>query len=56
MSSYREQLEVSIIFPGNKFSSFLSSQLCLDDLRKVGQAFMIHNSLNIFPAIKLILD
>ena len=34
----------------------LASQLCLDDLRNVRQALVMHNSLNILPAIKLILD
>ena len=60
MSRYREQLQVSIVFPGNEFSSFLdakvTSQLNSDDLRNVGQALVMHNSLNILPAIKLILD
>ena len=41
MSSYREQLQVSIVFPGNKFLSFLdakvTTQLNSDDLRNVGQ-------------------
>ena len=33
-----------------------ASQLYLDDLRNVKQALVIYNSLNILPAIKLILD
>ena len=32
-----------------------ASQLSSDDLRNVGQALVMHNSLNILPAIKLIL-
>ena len=56
MSRYWERLQVSIVFPGNEFSSFLSSQLSFDNFRNVGQAMEMHNSLNIFSAIKLILD
>ena len=33
-----------------------ASQLYLDDLRNVRQALVMHNSLNISPVIKLILD
>ena len=55
MSRYWERLQVSIVFPGNEFSSFLSSQLRSDDFRNVRQAMEMHNSLDIFPAIKLIL-
>ena len=33
----------------------LVSQLILDDLRNAEQAMDMHNCLNIFPAIKLIL-
>ena len=60
MSRYREQLQVSIVFPGNEFSSFLNakvtSQLNSDNFRNVKQALVMHNSLNILLAIKLILD
>ena len=38
MSRYREQLQVSIVFPGNKFSSFLGSQLSSDNFSNVKQA------------------
>ena len=55
MSRYREQLQVSIVFPGNEFSSFLSSQLSFDNFRNVGQAMEMHNSLDIFLTIKLFL-
>ena len=55
MSRYWERLQVSIVFPGNKFSSFFSSQLRSDNFRNVGQALEMHNSLDILPAIKLIL-
>ena len=55
MSRYREQLQVSIVFSGNEFSSFLGSQLSSDDFRNVKQALVKHNSLDILPAIKLIL-
>ena len=34
----------------------LASQLSYDDLRNIEQALVMHNSLNILPAIKLILD
>ena len=33
-----------------------ASQLGLDDLRNVGQDLVMHNFLNIFSAIELILD
>ena len=55
MSRYWERLQVSIVFPGNEFSSFLSSQLSFDNFRNVGQAMEMHNSLDILQAIKLIL-
>ena len=38
---YWEQLQVSIVFPGNEFSSFLGSQLSSDHFRNVGQALLI---------------
>ena len=40
----------------NAFIMMPSSQLCLDDLRNVGQALVMHKSLKILPVIKLILD
>ena len=60
MPFYDEQVLVgttgSIVFPDNKFSSFLdaavASQLNSDDLRNVGQALVMHNFLNILPTIK----
>ena len=32
-----------------------TNQLSLDDLKNIGQALVMHNSLNILPFIKLIL-
>ena len=48
-------------FPGNESFSFsmpkwLAGQLSSDDLRNIGQALVMYKFLNIFPAIKLILD
>ena len=51
-----------MLFSGNKSSSFLdakvlsSGQLSSDDFKNVKQAVVMHNSLNILSAIKLILD
>ena len=46
MSRYWEELQVSIVFSGNKFLSLLDG----------GVLLVMQNSLNILPAIKLILD
>ena len=34
-SRYWEQLQVSMVFPGNRFLSFLSSQLSFDNFKNV---------------------
>ena len=51
---------VATNIPCNKFSSFfdakVASQPSSDDLTNIGQVLVKHNSLDIFPAIKLILS
>ena len=50
---------VATNIPCNKLSSFFDtkvvSQLSSNNLTNIGQTLMKHNSLNILPAIKLIL-
>ena len=59
MSRYWEQLQISIIFFGNKFSSFhdakVANQLCLDDFKNAKRVLVMYNFFDILPTIKLIL-
>ena len=56
ISRYRKQLQVSIVSPGPFLNAEVASQLNSYNFRNVRQALVMHNSLNILPAIKLILD
>ena len=57
-ATYRPE-SVATNIPCNKFSSFFNvkvvNQLSSDDLTNIRQALVKHNTLDILPAIKLIL-